>query len=96
LDLYTNLKYSLENVHTAPSDHKNLGAAFADIQKTMAYPRSMVAKIREKAISKENPESMETKSKKRQKVRKHEKRRTGEFNDARRVPDADDTEHRSL
>jgi len=56
----------------------------------------MVVKIREKAISKENPESMETKSKKRQKVRKDEKRRTGEFNYARGVPDADDTEHRRL
>jgi len=55
----------------------------------------MVVKIREKPISRENPESMETKSKKRQKVRTNEKR-TGEFNDARRVPDADDTEHRRL
>jgi len=33
LDLYTNLRYLLENVHTAPNDHKNLGAAFADTRK---------------------------------------------------------------
>ena len=88
LDLYTNLSYSLVNVHTAPSIHKKEGAAFAETKKLWCTEGVWWRRY-EKMESKENPESMETKSKKRQKVRKYEKRRTGEFDNARGVPDAD-------
>jgi hypothetical protein len=60
LNLYTNPRFSLENVHTAPSIHKKVGAAFAET-KSLVHRRSMVAKIRGKTKSKENPESIETK-----------------------------------
>jgi hypothetical protein len=30
IQLYTNLRYSLENIHTSPRDNKKVGAAFAE------------------------------------------------------------------
>jgi hypothetical protein len=30
IQLYTNLRYSLENIHTSPRENKKVGAAFAE------------------------------------------------------------------